>query len=100
MQILYAALTRQTLDGHPEGGWFPEERLDLETALRAYTANGAWAEGEEREKGRLVVGMLADLVLLDRNLFEIPPAETREARVLLTVVGGRIIHQSPMLAWR
>jgi predicted amidohydrolase YtcJ len=100
MQILYAALTRQTLDGHPEGGWFPEERLDLETALRAYTANGAWAEGEEREKGRLVVGMLADLVLLDRNLFEIPPAETREARVLLTVVGGRIIHQSPMLALR
>lgn len=92
MKILYAAVTRKTLDGQPEGGWFPEERLDLETALRAYTANNAWAEGEEAEKGRLTVGRLADFAVLDRDLFRIPPDEIREARALLTVVGGRVTH--------
>jgi len=92
MQILYAALTRQTLDGEPAGGWYPEERLDLEVALRAYTANNAWAEGAEADKGRLRTGMLADFVMLDRNLFEIPPEAIKDVRVLLTVVGGRIVH--------
>lgn len=92
MKILYAAVTRKTLDGRPEGGWFPEERLDLETALRAYTANNAWAEGAETEKGQLTAGRLADFVVLDRDLFRIPPDEIREARALLTVVGGRVTH--------
>lgn len=100
MEILYAALTRQTLEGEPAGGWFPEERLDLETSLRAYTANNAWAEGAEGEKGVLRAGMLADFVLLDRDLFEIPAAEVREARALLTVVGGRIVHAAPAFATR
>ena len=56
MTILYAAVTRQTLDGKPAGGWFPEQRLDLETSLRSYTVNNAWAEGEEASKGSLVGG--------------------------------------------
>jgi hypothetical protein len=94
MQILYAALTRQTLDGQPAGGWFPEQRLDLETALRAYTANNAWAAGEESEKGRLRSGMLADFVLLDRDLFEIPPEAVKDVRVRLTVVGGRVVFEA------
>jgi predicted amidohydrolase YtcJ len=94
MKIIYAAVTRQTLDGKPEGGWFPEERLDLETALRAYTANNAWAEGQETEKGRLVAGRLADFVVLSRDLFTIPPREIKDVRALLTVVGGRVTHTS------
>jgi predicted amidohydrolase YtcJ len=92
MTILYAAVTRQTLEGKPEGGWFPEQRLDLETSLRSYTVNNAWAEGEEASKGSLKPGMLADFVVIDRDLFAIPPAQLKDARVLMTVVGGRIMH--------
>lgn len=93
LQGMYAAVTRRTLDGKPEAGWFPEERIDVETALRAYTVNNAWLAGEEHEKGRLARGMLADLVMLDRNPLAIPPAELKDVRVLLTVVGGRVVHE-------
>ena len=92
MTILYAAVTRQTLDGKPEGGWFPQERLDLETSLRSYTVNNAWAEGEEANKGSLAPGKLADFVIIDRDLFAIPAVQLKEARVLLTVTGGRVTH--------
>ena len=92
MTILYAATTRQTLDGKPEGGWFPMERLDLETSLRSYTVNNAWAEGEEANKGSLTTGKLADFVIIDRDLFAIPATQLKDAKVLLTVAGGRITH--------
>jgi len=88
---IYAALTRQTLDGQPEDGWFPEERVDLETALRAYTINNAWAAGEENDKGSLTGGKLADLVVLDRDVFRIPAAEIKDVRVVMTVFGGRVV---------
>lgn len=91
MTILYAAVTRQTLDGKPEGGWFPEQRLDLETSLRSYTINNAWAEGEEASKGSIAIGKLADFVVIDRNLFDIPPTQLKDAKVLLTVVGGKAV---------
>jgi predicted amidohydrolase YtcJ len=94
MTILYAAVTRQTLDGKPAGGWFPEQRLDLETSLRSYTINNAWAEGEEKSKGSISVGKLADFVIIDRDLFAIPPAQLKDARVLLTVVGGKPVYAS------
>ena len=92
MTILYAAVTRQTLDGKPAGGWFPEQRLDLETSLRSYTVNNAWAEGEEAHKGSLAAGKLADFVVVDRDLFAIPAAQLKDAKVLMTVVGGRVVH--------
>ena len=95
MVIIYAAVTRQTVDGKPEGGWFPEQRLDLETSLRSYTVNNAWAEGEEVSKGSLTAGKLADFVVIDRDLFAIPPAQIKDAKVLLTVVGGRVVHAAP-----
>jgi predicted amidohydrolase YtcJ len=95
MTILYAATTRRTLDGKPEGGWFPEQRLDLETSLRAYTINNAWAEGEERSKGSLAVGKLADLVIVDRDLFAIPVSQLKDAKVLLTMVGGKTVFEAP-----
>lgn len=91
---LYAAVTRQTLDGQPAGGWFPEERVDLETALRAYTVNNAWAAGEERIKGSLEPGKLADLVVLDRDPFSISPAQLKDLKVLLTILGGRIVWEA------
>jgi len=92
MTILYAATTRQTLDGKPEGGWHPEQKLDLETSLRSYTVNNAWAEGEEANKGTLTKGKLADLVIIDRDLFAIPAPQIKDAKVLLTMVGGRITY--------
>jgi predicted amidohydrolase YtcJ len=93
MHGIYAAVARQTLDGQPEGGWFPQERIDVETALRAYTVNNAYAAGEEATKGRLVPGMLADLVVLDTDVLQADAQAIRDARVLLTVVGGREVYR-------
>ena len=91
---MYAAVTRQTLDGRPEGGWFPGERIDVETALRAYTVNNAWAAGQEADKGTLEPGKLADLVVLDRSPFDVAPEALKDLRVLLTIVGGRVVHEA------
>lgn len=91
---LYAAVTRQTLEGEPAAGWFPEERVDVETALRAYTVHNAWAAGEEAIKGTLAPGKLADLVVLDRDPFAVPPAQLKDLRVLLTVLGGRVVFEA------
>jgi len=95
---IYAAVTRQTLDGQPPEGWFPEQRLDVETAIRAYTINNAFAAGEEDIKGSLRVGKLADFTILDRDLLQIDPAEIKDVRVLATVVDGRVVYAAPELA--
>ena len=92
---IYAAVTRQTLDGAPAGGWYPEERIDVETALRAYTINNAWAADEDAIKGTLEPGKLADFVVLDRSPFEVTPEAIRDIRVLRTVVGGRTVYAGP-----
>jgi predicted amidohydrolase YtcJ len=92
---LYAALTRRTLDGrHPEG-WVPEQKITLDEALAAYTRNAAWTGFDERDLGTLEAGKLADLVVLDRDLSRIPPPEIRDARVLLTVAGGKVVFEQP-----
>jgi len=90
---IYAAVVRKTLEENPPGGWFPEERIDVETALRAYTVNNAWAAGEEDRKGRIAPGYLADLVVLDRSPFEVPPDSLKDLVVERTIVGGRTVHR-------
>jgi predicted amidohydrolase YtcJ len=93
IQGIQAAVTRQTLDGkHPEG-WVPEEKITVEEALRAYTTNNAYAVFAESSRGRLAPGYLADLVLLDRDLFRVSPPALGEARVRATVVGGRVVYR-------
>ncbi|MGH7540206.1 MAG: amidohydrolase family protein, partial [Gemmatimonadota bacterium] len=89
---IHAAVTRQTLEGEPGGGWFPEERVDVETALRAYTINNAYAAGEEDRKGTIEVGKLADFVVLDRDPTAVPPDEIHTIQVLMTIVGGRVVY--------
>jgi hypothetical protein len=90
---IYAASTRQTLDGaHPEG-WVPEQKISVEQALIAYTRNGAYAAFEEDSKGSLSEGKLADVVILDRDITVIPTAEIRDARVDRTIVGGRTVFR-------
>jgi len=88
---IYAAVTRRTLDGKHPGGWIPEEKVSVEAAVRAYTVDGAWTQFAESVKGTVEPGMLADLVVLDRDIFAIPPEEIGEARVRLTVFDGQIV---------
>lgn len=92
LEGIYAAVTRQTLDGANPEGWVPEEKISVEDALRAYTINGAYASFEEDIKGSLEAGKLADFVILDRNLFDVPPDTIRDASVVNTYVGGAQVY--------
>ncbi len=91
---VYRAVTRVHDDGEPSGGWNPEERIALADALRAYTMGSAYGAFRESELGTLEVGKLADLVVLDRNLFQISPDDIKSARAVLTMMGGRVVHQA------
>ncbi len=91
LEGIYAAVTRRTLDDKNPDGWVPEQKITVEEALRGYTYEGAYASFEEDRKGMLKVGMLADMVLVDRDLTAIAPETIREARVLKTIVGGRVV---------
>lgn len=91
LEGLYAAVTRRTLDDRNPGGWVPAQRISLDEALRAYTVNAAWAEFSERDKGSLERGKLADFVLIDRDLSRIAPETIRDARIMMTVVGGQVV---------
>jgi predicted amidohydrolase YtcJ len=88
---IYAAVTRRTIDDKNPDGWVPAQKITVEEALRAYTANGAYASFDESRKGTLAAGKLADLVLIDRDLFSIAPDEIRNAKVLTTIVGGKVV---------
>lgn len=91
---IYAAVTRRTLDGKHPNGWFPEQKITLEEALTAYTMGSAYAEFAEATKGTLTPGKLADLVVLDVDLFAIPPEALADVQVRFTVVGGRVVYRS------
>ena len=88
---IYAAVTRRTLDGANPDGWVPQEKITVEQALRAYTSEGAYASFEEDRKGMLKPGMLADMVLIDRDVTGVNPEIIRDALVLKTIVGGRVV---------
>ncbi len=92
LRAIFAAVNRQSPDGKPSGGWMPAQRLGLEEALRAYTANSAFATFEERQKGRLKSGLLADVVVLSEDLFNIPSPDLYKAKVDLTIFDGRIVY--------
>ena len=86
---IYTALTRKGLDGKPEGGWVPDQTIDLETAIRAYTINGAYANFAEQNRGSIRAGKYADLVMLSDDLFKIPAENIKDAKVVWTMVGGK-----------
>jgi predicted amidohydrolase YtcJ len=91
---IHAAVLRQTLDGdHPEG-WVPQEKVSVEQALVAYTRNGAYASFEEASKGSLTVGKLADVVILDRDITDMPLEQIRDVLVTRTIVGGETVYMS------
>ena len=95
LEGIYAAVTRRTIDGRHPDGWVPDQKITVEEALRAYTSGAAYASFDEARKGVVAAGRLADFVMLDRNIFEIPPQDIRDARVVMTVVGGRIVAGGP-----
>jgi hypothetical protein len=86
---IYAAVTRKSEDGKHE--YYPEQKLTIEQAIAAYTTGAAYAEFAEKLKGTLAPGMLADFVVLDRDLTAIPPAQILGTKVLRTVVGGKTV---------
>ncbi len=91
---VYAAVTRATLDGKNPNGWFPEQKLSVAEAIEAYTMGSAYAEFQEKEKGSITPGKLADMVLLSDDIFSIVPEKIREVRVLKTFVGGRLVFDA------
>jgi predicted amidohydrolase YtcJ len=92
------ALTRQTTEGNPPGGFVPKERISLEDAIRGYTLGAAIAGHREKTEGSLEPGKVADLIVLSHDLFRIEPTEISKTEVLLTMVGGKVVYHSP--AWK
>lgn len=92
MPGLYAAVTRATLDGKNPEGWIPEQKITLPEAVEAYTRGSAFAEFEEKEKGSITPGKLADMIILSDNIFEIKPEAIRNVKVETTIVGGNIVY--------
>lgn len=91
--VVYSATTRQDPTTHePAGGWLPAERITIAEALRAYTQGSAAAAGRRRELGTLEVGMLADFIILDRNLLTCEPDDIQRTRVLATFMGGKCVY--------
>jgi predicted amidohydrolase YtcJ len=91
----YAAVTRQDKSGNPPGGWFLGQRMSREEALASWTIEGAYAAFEERKKGSLVPGKMADLIMLSGDPMTAPALDILKIRVTLTIAGGRIVHREP-----
>jgi predicted amidohydrolase YtcJ len=89
---IYAAVSRRTLDGKNPLGWIPEQKISVEEAVRAYTVGSAFAEFTEKEKGTIAPGKLADMVILSRDIFKIEAKEIEKAKVVLTIMDGRVVY--------
>jgi predicted amidohydrolase YtcJ len=92
---LYAAVTRQSTEGDPPGGWWPQERISIANAIRCYTAESAYASFEEKEKGQIAVGMLADFAVHSQDLLTIKPEEILKTETVMTILGGKVVYELP-----
>ena len=92
------AVTRQTTEGNPPGGWIPEQRISLADAIKAYTLNAAFAAHREKAEGSLEPGKLADLIVLGEDVFQAPASRLSKTEVMLTMVGGKVVYQAPTWA--
>lgn len=90
---IYAAVTRRTIDGKNPDGWVPEQKVSVEESVRAYTVNAAYAEGEEKLRGSIEPGKLADIIVLSRDIFHIDPVEIEDVKVDLTLLGGEVVYR-------
>ena len=90
---IYAAVTRRTTDGANPNGWFPKQKISVAEAIEAYTINNAYASFEEKDKGSITVGKLADLVVLSDDILSIDPVKIEHVQVEITVVGGKVVYE-------
>lgn len=90
---IYASVTRRDLNGEPNGGWVPEQRMTREEALKSYTLWAAYAEFAETRRGSIEAGKLADLTVLDRDIMRCPEDDIKDTRALMTVVGGEVVFE-------
>ena len=95
IQGIFVAVNRTTVQGTPKGGWYPENRISVEAALRHYTQGSAYASFNENDKGTISVGKFADFVVLSEDLLTMPPEKIMNAKVVLTVMGGRETWRAP-----
>jgi predicted amidohydrolase YtcJ len=91
---LQMAVTRQTTEGKPDGGWMPEQRVTLAQAVEGYTLGAAYAGRREKTEGSIEPGKLADLIIVSQNVFEIDPQTIAQTKVVKTIVGGRVVYQA------
>ncbi len=92
----YASVTRKTLEGMPEGGYESDQKMTREEALKSYTLDGAYAEFEEDFKGSIEVGKAADFTVFDQDIMEVPEEEILKTKVLMTVMGGKVVFSSQL----
>ena len=92
LEGIYSAVTRRTLDDKNQNGWYPEQKISVEQAVKCYTANNAYAGFQENKIGMLKTGMLADLIVLEENIFEIAPEKIKDVNVLRTIVNGKQVY--------
>jgi hypothetical protein len=88
---IYAATGRETSDGKNPNGWYPDQKLSVEQALKCYTVNNAYSVNMENKLGQLKTGYLADFVVLDKNLLRLSPDQIKAVKVLQTVVDGKTV---------
>jgi predicted amidohydrolase YtcJ len=91
---LQMAVTRQTTEGKPDGGWLPQERVTLPQAVEAYTLGAAYAGRREKTEGSIEPGKLADLIIVSQDIFEVDPHAIAKTKVVKTIVGGRVVYQA------
>ncbi len=89
---IYAAVTRRTIDGANPNGWYPEQKISVKEAIECYTINNAFAAFEEKEKGSISIGKLADFVVLSDDILAIDPVKIESTKVEMTILGGKIIY--------
>jgi len=94
LEGIYATVTRRTLDDKNPDGWYPEQKIGIEDALRCYTVNNAYAGFQENKLGTLKEGMYADFVVLSENLFEIPVEKIKDVKVIKTFINGKMVFES------
>jgi predicted amidohydrolase YtcJ len=90
---IYAAVTRRTLDGKRPNGWVPEQKITVAEAVKAFTLGSAFASFDEKIKGSIEVGKLADFAVLSADIFKINPVEIEKAKVVMTIFDGKVIYE-------
>jgi predicted amidohydrolase YtcJ len=88
-------LTRETPEGTPPGGWHPNERITLPEAIKAYTLDAAYRDRRENILGSIQVGKLADMIIISQDLFNVAPMQIANTKVVMTIVGGKVVYNAP-----